>query len=192
MNKICIFFLLTSFIFSCSENAGQKSVIANESGKKIGNTIAGDGSSGSMDSLAFEEEDGDYSLFHIISIAESYSYDSLHRLGESLSKKMDVKLETMGRVYDPEKGVVVSMDDEDEMYRGEYYPRRFSGDFLSIEMKYSFSDSSEKINANDLKMVLIGGIFEKQQQADSVFRIIKASYPGARLFANELYIGCMH
>jgi hypothetical protein len=95
----------------------------------------------------------------------------------------------LGRIYDSKKGIIVPMDDEDEMYRGEYYPRRMADTFVSIEMRNAFVDSTTE---NDNRMLLVAGIFEEKAQADSVLTLAKANYPSAKVVTTELYMGCMH
>jgi hypothetical protein len=144
-----------------------------------------DDSAGDLDSANMANE---YQTFYLVTIAEGDNYDSLLEVAQSAAKSLHLKVDLMNRRYDPEKGIVVNDDDEDEMYRGAYYPRRSPGNFVSIEMKYAFIDNEK----NHMRMLVISNIFENASQADSVLNIAKADFPSARAVKADLFMGCMH
>jgi hypothetical protein len=144
-----------------------------------------DDSAGDLDSANMVNE---YQTFYLVTIAEGNNYDTLLKVAHSAAKSLHLKVDLMNRSYNPEKGIVVNDDDEDEIYRGEYYPRRSSGNFVSIEMKDAFIDNEK----DHMRMLIISNIFENASQADSVLNIAKAEFPSARAVKAELFMGCMH
>jgi hypothetical protein len=103
-------------------------------------------------------------------------------------KKLNLKYDQMNRIYKSGKGVVLKDNDEDEMYRGKYFPRRFAGNFVSIEMKNAFIEKETQ----PMRMLIISNIFEKTSQADGVLQIAKNKFPTVRLVETKLFTGCMH
>lgn len=140
-----------------------------------------------------EEDAGEvateYETFHILTIGEGYNYDSLSTQASQVAQHLHVKVDNLERIYDSKKGIIVPDNSDDEVYRGEYYPRRFADPTVSIEMNYAFADSMAE---QDKKMIIVAGIYEKKSQADSVLALTKATYPLAKVITKELFIGCMH
>lgn len=94
------------------------------------------------------------------------------------------------RIYQPNKGIIVSDNSEDEMYRGVYYPRRPYDDqnFVSIEMLYGYAENE----TDTLKMVILANIFKSKNQADSVTAILKNKIPSTKTVKCDLFVDCMH
>lgn len=133
--------------------------------------------------IVFDE----YQTFHLVTVAEGYDYDSLRRVAVAVASQLGTRIDSLGRMYDPRKGIVLPPNDADELYRGEYYPRRFATPTVSIEMKYAYVAQSDT-----MRMLLVAGIFEEHQQADSVLALVKPLHPNAGVIDRELFIGCMH
>jgi len=134
----------------------------------------------------------DFQTYHILTVTEGYSFDSLDAVSKEVAEKLDTKLDYMGRIYDPSKGIILSPDDEDEIYKGEYFPRRFEGNSISIEMGYALADLTERLKGDRMKMVVVAGLFQERNKADSVLNILKAFFPHSQVIARDLYVGCMH
>ena len=130
----------------------------------------------------------DYATSYVLIADTGKLYADLDRLMYQLSKALHLPVDTMGRYYNAkEDEVIVPEDDSDEMYAGEYYPRRFTGENLSIE----YLDVYQK-NTTPKTLALVSGIFETAQQADSALRILQQERPGAYQLKPVLYVGCMH
>jgi len=78
-------------------------------------------------------------------------------------------------------------DHEDEVYAGDYFPRRFPSEFLSLEYL-----SLYKENAGDKTIALLVGIYETEKAADSISNILKNREPKLFKIKTEMYVGCMH
>ena len=104
------------------------------------------------------------------------------------AKQLNWGIDTMERYYNTKKkALVVSEKSEDEMYRGEYFPRRFGTETLSIEY---LSTYSQYTRANTFALVL--GIYDSEAEAKKALnKSIKVSQRAFVLPCN-LYVGCMH
>jgi hypothetical protein len=191
----CLFMLI--FFAACrNQTASDQSQLKDSVGTKDSAVSAADVSV-NADSFDLDDSAGDldstnmaseYQTFYLVTITEGNNYDSLLKVAQSAAKSLNLKVDLMNRRYDPEKGIVVNDDDEDEMYRGEYYPRRSSGNFVSIEMKDAFIENEK----NHMRMLVISNIFGNASQADSVLSIAKSDFPSARAVKADLFMGCMH
>lgn len=146
------------------------------------------------------DESSDLELNYIVSVAEGYNYDSLKIIALQTSDKLGFKFDTMGRYYHPEKGIVLPDDDEDEVWAGQYYFRRFGSNLVSIEMSYAYTDTSiskneatlEKHRQDKAKMFVFAMMYQEKKSADSLANIIKVDYPFIKVFPAQIYMGCMH
>jgi hypothetical protein len=169
--------------------------VADQSNLKDSATVAG---AAKNDNLDLNDSAGDLldsadiqsesAIFYLITLAEGKNYDSLETFAKKAASSLNLKYDQLGRIYKPEKGIVVKDDDEDEMYRGEYYPRRFEGNFVSIEMKKAFIDKEN----DPMRMLVISNIFSKPSQADSMLKIARVKFPSVKSVQTILFTGCMH
>ncbi|MFL5729450.1 MAG: hypothetical protein ACJ75J_08190 [Cytophagaceae bacterium] len=187
---------LVFFFASCQKATTDQSPIKDS--LKTDTSVSAQAIRSKTDSLDLDDSEGnpddssatanESATFYLITLTEGYKYDSLQRFAKEAARKLHLDYDQMDRIYKPGKGIVVKDDDDDEMYRGQYYPRRFSGNFVSIEMKSSFI----RTETDAMKMLVISNIFEKSSQADSALTIVKAKYPSAQKVETVLYTGCMH
>lgn len=132
-----------------------------------------------------EEEMVDY---YVLCLEKSNNYNYLDSLMLAAGPKTNLPIDTMNRYYNKKKKMIVLSDkDEDEMYRGEYAPRRFTGSFISIE-SYSYYQTE----ADQSMMCLIGGLFDKKEDAELLLNEIKETFPHSEVFHTRLYNGCIH
>lgn len=106
------------------------------------------------------------------------------------AKQLNWGIDTMERYYNTKKkALVVSEKSEDEMYRGEYFPRRFGTETLSIEY---LSTYSQYTTANTFALVL--GIYNSEAEAikalNKCIKVSQTSY--VYVLPTQLYMGCMH
>ncbi|WP_207510587.1 hypothetical protein [Longitalea luteola] len=177
--------LFLLFVGAC----GQKSP-AIRSGKvdsvKIAEPVAAKDSA--MDEVnSTDEESG---TFYVVEVARALNYDSLKVISTNTASLLGTKLNMLDRIYKSGKGIIVPEDSDDELYRGEYFPRRPFEDqnFVSIEMSNGFIDN----NADTLEMVVIAGIYSLQSQADSVASLLKDKMSTVKTVKQEMFLGCMH
>lgn len=82
---------------------------------------------------------------------------------------------------------MLSETDDDEMYRGTYFPRRFPGESLSLEYYNTYDDRSSKKN-----IALVAGMYVTRQGADSCLEVVKDLAPRAFVLKAVVYEGCIH
>jgi hypothetical protein len=134
------------------------------------------------------QDTGDYAVCYVTVADTGRNYYKLHMLMTMLHDKLNVPIDTMNRHYDAKKdNIVVADNDEDEMYRGEYFPRRFPSAYLSLEYYTTYADESSKKN-----IALVAGIYDAKSSADSALAAIRAVAPRSFVVKGRVFVGCMH
>jgi hypothetical protein len=78
-------------------------------------------------------------------------------------------------------------NDEDEMYAGDYFPRRFPSHSLSLEyLALYYREAGEKTIA------LVTGIYETEKSADSSVAILQSIEKNVFKIKTNIYVGCLH
>ena len=132
--------------------------------------------------------DDQYANFYVVIADTGKNYYELDKKMYQISKILKMEVDTMNRYYNKDKKeIVVKETDEDEMYRGEYFPRRFPSTHLSLEHLKIYNEETDWPT-----MVLVGGIYESKREADSVLNLIKPQASTAHVRLSKLYVGCMH
>lgn len=190
INKIsCIYLCMLIFLFaSCSNDTltlrTRDSVIACDSilpdeqfGHVIGNEV--------HDSLMAS---GEMQRFYIVVADTAHNYYALQKQMISLQKETKLEIDSFGRSYNAKKNqVTLPADSEDEIYAGEYFPRRHESANLSIEHFDTYTPQTTTGN-----FALVCGIFGTSREADSLARIVNTLNKNTFVITSVLYIGCMH
>lgn len=128
---------------------------------------------------------------YLVVIDTGSNYWQLEHTMFTLNSKLGLKIDTMNRHYNKASNMVVlADDDEDDIWRGEYYPRRGGEDFLSIEY-WQYFDLNENKHT-DTTFALVAGMFDNTLNADSMAGIIKPYQPTVFVMKSKIYMGCMH
>lgn len=94
----------------------------------------------------------------------------------------------MERLYNKKKNLIsLPVNHEDEIYAGEYYPRRHPSEDLSLEYLYYYKEK-----APEKTIALVAGIFGTQEEGAKVTSSIKSLMPNAHVLKAKVFIGCMH
>ncbi len=134
-----------------------------------------------------EDTGGQYANYFVVIADTGKSYYSLRKEMFQLSKSAILTIDTMGRLYNKTKDLIALPDDDsDEIYRGEYYPRRYASQNISLEYLEQYDKSGKKTIA------LVAGIYEKKASADSLVQILKPLSKKVYSVEARLYEGCMH
>lgn len=116
------------------------------------------------------------------------SYWAVQREMYLLADMLPADIDTMGRYFDVDRdSILLPLDDEDVLYAGQYYPRRFEGNALSIEYLDMYDTT-----AAPGTMALVTGLWATRQQADSALQLLRVHMPRAYLVHARVYQGCMH
>jgi hypothetical protein len=126
----------------------------------------------------------------MVILDSSNDFNSMHALAEKTAQEFHLVFDTIEKQYFPEKNLWgVSLLSEDELYRGEYFPRRSDGDThpLSLEYQQWYDDRSREKN-----LVLMAGIFSFSLEAEEYINKFREKFPHAYILQKEIYMGCMH
>lgn len=130
----------------------------------------------------------DYRQYTILVVDTSDDYQVLDRRMYTYSHQLHIPVDTMNRSFNAKKNLIaLAENDSDELYAGEYAPRRFPGESFSIEyLSLYFPGAPEKT------MALVAGIYESTGSADTTFQRVKALQPHAFLLEASVFVGCIH
>ncbi|NDA64795.1 MAG: hypothetical protein EBX50_22635 [Chitinophagia bacterium] len=129
----------------------------------------------------------DHSIVYTVITDTGTDYYPLMRSMYSLSAQLKIPVDTMHRYYDEKsRKIILPENDEDELYRGDYYPRRFPGVNLSLEYYSLYGGGT------DSTIALVAGLFETQREADSLAGVIKLIARRSFVTKSYMYIGCLH
>lgn len=186
------YFLLIALFIMVACKPKQAPVITNMEVKPVRvlqagyKTVATFKASG-VDTSETDEQLNAYANYYVLVADTGKRYDELRTEMFNLHQSSSLAIDTLGRYYDKTKGLIqLPDDDDDEMYAGEYYPRRYLSEYLSLEYLDEYQPGSES------KMIaLVAGIYETRKSADSALSAIK---PGEKAFVlkSRIYVGCMH
>lgn len=125
---------------------------------------------------------------YVVICDTALDYNFLLNKMRLVSKTLKIKIDSMGRFYDAKLNKIRLPDDsEDEIYAGEYYPRRNFETFLSIEYASQYIDG-----VSDSLMVLVSGIFIEEDKARSQLKQIMKTEKNAFIQKSSIYLGCLH
>lgn len=181
-----IVFSFAVFCFSCGRSTGQSAIKDTTAIVSLAaDTFAKEAIVDT--SLNFNEEES-FANYEVIVIDTNKSYKLLNQKMFSLKEKLGMTIDSMGRYYNAKKDLIVLPEnDEDEMYAGEYFPRRELSKTLSLEYMNQYQPNSKPKTIG-----IIAGIYANALEADSALTAVKQVAPNAFKLHSKLYIGCMH
>ncbi|MCC3160265.1 hypothetical protein LJ737_23715 [Hymenobacter sp. 15J16-1T3B] len=128
-----------------------------------------------------------YETMYVVIADTSRQYRPLRRQLLRLQAATGQRIDTMGRFYDPQKDLIrLPDDDADELYAGDYFPRRLPDATLSVEYTNLYAPAHAK------SMALVTGIYQEPERADSLLAVVRRAAPTAFRVKTRMYIGCMH
>jgi hypothetical protein len=130
----------------------------------------------------------DLASYYIVIADTGTDYQSISNKLFETNRKSGILIDSMERTYNKEKNLIALPDnDEDELYAGNYFPRRFPSEYLSLEyLRFYKPHSAEKTIA------LVTGIYEQEKAAESALLALKKTEKKAFKIKAEVYIGCIH
>ncbi|PLW94282.1 MAG: hypothetical protein C0592_03495 [Marinilabiliales bacterium] len=171
-----LFILAAFFLMSCSNSSSSKNKDNTDSISENNNS----------DTIQIGDED--FATYFIVVADTGVDYYVLRKMMMKIKKKHKMEIDTMGRYYDEDKGMIVLPEnDEDEIYAGDYFPRRMPSETLSLE----YLDLYQR-KAGERTIALVCGIYENENSADSLQKTIKKTAPGSFVIETEMFIGCLH
>lgn len=181
--KKILYALLIVILISCSTNENEKNYLKNKS-LKADTAINQKTDTTNLLNTA----DADFATYYIVVTDTSFDYYFLNKKMFNIHQKYNIEIDSMDRSYNKNKQLIALPNSyDDEMYAGEYYPRRFPSEYLSLEyLNFYQKNSGEKTIA------LVAGIYETEHKADSALSILKKTVLQAFKIKANIYVGCMH
>lgn len=138
--------------------------------------------------LSDDTTDYNYANYTVVIADTGTNYNQLKRQMLILKEKLKVDVDTLGRYYDSrKKKIVLPQNSSDEIYAGDYFPRRTVSSTLSLEYL-----SVYKLDSRQQTIAIVTGIFDDGKLADSALKVAKKVNPNAFKVNSKLYVGCMH
>ena len=130
----------------------------------------------------------DLATYFVVVADTSLDYHFLHKEMFDLNQQFNISIDTMGRSYNQTKNLIALPDNaDDEIYAGDYYPRRYPSENLSLEYLDFYQTCAGKKT-----IALVTGIYETEKSADSVLMVLRQTEKKVFKIKSEIYIGCMH
>lgn len=130
----------------------------------------------------------DMATYFVVVADTSREYYYLQKKMAGLAPQLNLPIDTMDRYYNKEKDLIVLHDDAtDEIYAGDYFPRIFPAESLSLE----YLDFYKGLHIGKT-IALVTGIYENESSADSALAILKKIEPSGFKMKTEICMGCMH
>lgn len=182
-----VYIVLIILITGCVTKSGDKKVSEGGSAKmtskqKLENTIP-------ADSVVMEDTSKyDFATYYVIIADTSTNYYILDKEMLALNRKLKIPIDTMGRFYNKKKNLIALPDnDQDEIYAGDYFPRRFPSENLSLEYLAIYQN-----RAGEQTIALVTGIYESEKKADSALVALRKTEKKIFKIKTEMYVGCLH
>jgi hypothetical protein len=187
MKKSLVLIMLTIFLTACGTSSSNKNNTEFEAKKvdttKVLNTVVVKESKPPDDSIDYNN-----ATYYLVIADTSKNYFELQKKMFEINQKLNISIDTMGRFYNKSKNLIAFPDnDVDEIYAGDYFPRRFPSKSISLEyLDFYKRKSGEKTIA------LVTGIYETEKSADSALTNLNRTENKAFKIKADIYIGCMH
>ena len=98
----------------------------------------------------------DYARYYIVIADTSINYEVLQKKMLNLRKQLSIPIDTMDRYYDKDKNLIcLPEDSDDELYAGDYFPRRFPSESLSLEYLNLYQQTPHE----NKTIALVSGIY---------------------------------
>lgn len=186
--KKTLCFLLILFYYGCGTKPSANKPYAEKTVDTTPITKSDTAISANHAAKEVDTTDSEHAIFYVVIADTSLHYYALHASMFRLSELMHLQIDTMGRYFDNTKNLIaLPEDDEDEIFAGDYFPRRFPSGTLSLEYV-----SLYKPMARPKTIALVTGIFEAEASADSMLSVLKAIEPKSFKIETNMYIGCIH
>lgn len=139
---------------------------------------------------AQEISDEEYMDAYLVISDTSKDYYIIKEKMFLLSKSLDFEIDTMGREFNVNKNLICLPDnDEDELYAGNYFPRRYPSETLSLEYLDYYLNEQNPLSGLIALVVLIT---DEKENAELKLEQIKKYSETAFILNTKLYMGCMH
>ena len=139
---------------------------------------------------AQENSDEQYMNAYIVVSDTSENYYELRQRMLDLSEELKIEIDTMERGFNKTKNLIcLPENDEDEIYAGDYFPRRYPSETLSLEYLIYYTNGKKPTEGT---IALITIITDNKDKAEKKLAELKKYSKGAFIINSKIYMGCMH
>lgn len=182
-----IYIILMVFLTDCGTTSADKNG-ADVDSTRIDTTTSLQTTVTNNNIVTEDTTDYNYATYFVVVADTSLDYPTLHEKMIELNSKLKIPIDTMGRFYNKAKNLIALPDnDEDEIYAGNYFPRRFPSYNLSLE----YLDFYQR-QAREKTIALVTGIYETEKSADSALVVLGKTEKNIFKIKADIYVGCMH
>ncbi len=182
-----IYIILTIFLTACNTTLADKNR-ADVNSIKINNTNTLQNLVSTDNSVTNDTTDYNQATYFVVVADTSQDYSTLHKKMFDLNTIFKIPIDTMGRFYNKTKNLIALPDDDnDELYAGSYFPRRFPSENLSLEYLYFYQNQ-----AGEKTIALVTGIYETEKSAYSALTVLRKKEKKVFIIKAKIYVGCMH
>ncbi|MGD1842496.1 MAG: hypothetical protein ACFB0B_16630 [Thermonemataceae bacterium] len=137
----------------------------------------------------YEEE---YLNAYVVIADTSNHYFTLKKQMFALHESLSIEIDTLGRGFNIHKNLIcLPEDDEDELYAGSYFPRRYASNILSLEyLNFYTNEPEQQVSEKTIVLVVLisGNLVEAQKRLRQITPYAKNAF----IINTKLYQGCMH
>jgi len=183
-----ILIIFTFFIAACGTSSEDQKVVIQQDLTKVDTTNSLQNSVTNEKNLSEDTANYENATYFVIVADTSSDYYLLNKKMYTLSLQTGIPIDTMGRFYNKTKNLIALPDNsEDEIYAGDYFPRRFPSQNLSLEYLNFYREKS-----GEKTIALVTGIYETENSADSAMTALQKTEIKAFKIKANIYIGCLH
>lgn len=125
---------------------------------------------------------------YVLVACKGDNYYTMNEKMQGLSQLVALEVNRMERRFDTSKYRMVNADySEENAYAGDYFPRQYPSEYLSLEYEQFYKNHS----GNEATIFLVAGIYEKKVEAKMKLREIKKIFGSAYIVKDVVYDGCL-
>jgi hypothetical protein len=132
---------------------------------------------------------------YLVILCAERGFDSVKHEAEKVSIASGVQFSMNGRVWDPNRGLILPDNCEDPIYCGEYLPRRYNELYLTAADLVGYISVEKSEAYPDLQKgyyFALGAICDSNEEAEKELGKFKPFAPKAYVAKTEIHMGCIH
>ncbi len=143
-----------------------------------------------LSSFALAEQEITDEMFYadryILILKSTKDYNEAVNFATEGSGKLGLKFDNEDKLYSEQKGIYFSEDIDDVLYRGEYAPRRYAEEYISLE------NSDHYKGFTDGYIIVVAGIYGGKEDSEEVLSKVRKFYKDAYVKKTVMWMGCIH
>ena len=120
---------------------------------------------------------------HIVVLSLMENYDDAVVFALAASAKLGIRFDHENKWYSEIKKIRYSEKIKDRLYKGSYHPRRYDGEYISLENSDFYKDFPRGY------IVVVAGIYADKKDAQEALARIRRSYRRAYIQKTALWMG---